>query len=161
MQDKTLTACKCGKTFQFILKHITPGACKKKYTKQEIHQLKQTARRTTIIKNNDKRKANYNKAKRRQRYINEKTTTKQGKHNVNPFKSTQKTSYNLIQHFDKKPQTIDAPPKHNINPLKMTHKNSYNLLEYAMLKGFERMESLVNKEIKRNNSSLLPPLQQK
>ena len=47
------------------------------------------------------------------------------------------------------------------NVEKKNTSNDEVALKCKIDKGFKRMEILVNKEIKRNNSSLLPPLQQK
>ena len=126
--------CKvCHKKFQYLLIHLyrnnSSYNCRQDYTEKQLSEMKKKAKTTTTTNTNKKRQSTYDKSKRRERYLYEKSTTKQG--------------------------------KHKILPLKMACKNSYNLLEYTMLKGFSRFQALVNKEIKRNNSSLLPPLQQK
>ena len=120
--------CKvCHRTFQYLLIHLyrsnTKYSCRRGYTEEQLVDMKKKAKTATTTNTNNKRRTAYDKSKRRERYLYEKSTTKQGKHNINPLKMTLKT--------------------------------------YTITQGFKRMEALINKEIKRHKSSLLPPLQQK
>ena len=115
------------------------GTCKTAYQEEEIKNMRKEARKITYKKAHAKR---YSPTTRHQRYVSSK----------NPHLKPKSPNATNATHTH-----IPAQPKSSSQKrpnLKMT------LLEYVMLKGFEKMESLVTKEIKRNNSPLLPPLRQ-
>lgn len=99
--------CKaCHKNYQYLLIHLyrnkTKYNCKQDYTEEQLKKMKKEAKNTTIANTNGKRQKTYDKSKRRERYLHEKSTTKQGKHNINP------TIEKNLQQIDKKSHTAQS-----------------------------------------------------
>ena len=146
---------KCLRSYKYLLSHLK-GTCRTAYQKEELEKMRKEARRQTHKKAHAKR---YSPTTRHQRYVSSKNPQLKPKsHNATNVTHTQFTKNNTQRaHMEKTDQNhIPAQPRSSsqeMPPPKMT------ILEYAMHKGFEKFTKLVNKEIKRNNSSLLPEKQ--
>ena len=136
--------CKsCHKTFQHLLIHLyrnkTKYNCKQDYTEEQLRKMKKESKNTTIANTNGKRQKTYDKSKRRERYLHEKSTTKQGKHNINP--TITKNENLKTQSLQTDSLALDTPVQNVFEP--------DSLLKCKINEGFKRMELLINKEIKR------------
>ena len=119
---------KCLRSYNNLLSHLK-GTCKTAYQNEELEKMRKEARRQTHKKAYIK---NYSPTIRHQKYVSTKNSHSKSK---SPNTKLPDTS------------APNTPAQNVLDP--------DNVLKCKIDEGFKRMEILVNKEIKRNNSSPL------